>query len=185
MKTLKDYAVNGAEKYWPITYPPRWDNDPGTTHNHKMWTLTLHETTCRFAKHLPDGRPDQTYMGQDGLRRLVEGGLKAPTTQYVGTVWQGCKVCGTASLTQDEAKALGQQALNDEKAVNARRQAVMDAKWAMEDAQNARARAARDARTAWFAKHQEEVEAVERAATMTWEQQNPEQAALLNKEASA
>jgi hypothetical protein len=174
MPTLAYYAVNGTEKYWPVTID--YGNGHKPERNVKFWTLTLHEPTCRFAKKDRDGNPYKAYLGDGGLYRLAEHGFNPPTHTRIGAVWQGCKTCGTANL---DANELGREALETEKRANAIRSEQYRVRHAIDSAVTARNQAITAARNFWLAQHADELQAYEAKAAAEWAAGNPEQAALI------
>jgi hypothetical protein len=172
-RTLKDYAVNGAEKYWMAPYDSGYRKGERST---RFWTLTIHQPECRFAKANKNGNPYQAYLGLNGLEALASNGFDPPARMGVDSVWQGCKVCGTVHL---DARALGREAIEARK----RYEKAQSEQYRQEQARNtalARRNAAeREAVSAWLHQHSAEIAAIEAQAAADWAEANPEQAALI------
>lgn len=168
---IDGYAANAAYRYFPITEVQKHTNYEWTR-NVKFWTLTLHTTTCRFAKFDRNGQVVFDYPSRDGLLSLASHGIGAPTNVGQGAVWLGCKTCGTANLSKTEWQRKAQQAIDADRAAEAARYAARRVQQQIEDAQDARRFAVRDARNRWIAAHEAEIAAVERAAAEQWDADN-------------
>jgi hypothetical protein len=139
--TITDYAVTTADRYWPI---------PSSLHyrpqNCKIWTMTVHVASCRYAKTDPTGKPEQGYFGQDGLRNLAAYGFTVPTDRNRSTAWKGCKVCGTAQVADEVWMQIGQATIDARVEAERARNAAYDAKAAQQAAARARKEAIFNAR---------------------------------------
>jgi hypothetical protein len=181
---IPGYGANAAYKYFPITQK-HYYNGSEFTQNQKFWTLTLHTATCRFAKFDRNNHLQFDYPGQGGLTSLAQYGTGAPSKITQGTVWLGCKTCGTANLSKAEWQHKAQRQIAAERAADAARRAERDAEDQIEKAQDARKRAIQDARIAWIKAHETEIAAVEQAAAEQWEATNPELLALIGAKGGA
>ena len=178
MREFREYAVNGREKYW------KYERKDGLGADSVLkWTLTIHEPTCRYAKHYADGRTKQDhYRGDEGLRWLAGHGF-AIEGPYARLAWQGCKVCGTFHR-EPEFKALAEAELVKQAEARAAQRAREDAKDAVRGAIYQRTKFIENAQaTMYAARFKAEVDAamaeVAAAATAEWAAEYPEQAALI------
>lgn len=176
---LSEYAINAAERYWPIE-DVQYDGRVVAI-KQKFWTLTVHEPHCRFAQKDKNGNPIRAYFGSDGLRNLASRGLTPPTSRYTGSVWQGCKVCGTASQPNENWKARGQAVIDADRAADASRRKQWEAEALVSAAKDAYEKAQRDARHEWIEAHKAEITGVELEAAAEWIAANPERAKLLTE----
>jgi hypothetical protein len=181
-RRLSEFASNGANRSWKV-------EDDGRTTTVTLWTIALHEPTCRFAKTNSRGGPYQVHdylpnYGQDNLNWLKVRGVDGPAASDRTVAWTGCKVCGTASIPRAEWGAMV-DVMRDEWAEADRRERLeYAAKRAVEDARDARNRYIAEAEAdAYDAEFRDTVEArmavVRAAARAKWEADNAELAMLL------
>lgn len=181
-RRLSEFASNGANRSWKVDGP----RVPTTV---TLWTITLHEPSCRFAKSNHRGGPYQVHdylpnYGQDHLDRLKARGVDGPTGSDHQVAWTGCKVCGTASIPRAEWAAMVDAVRAEWAEADRRERLAYTAKRAVEDARDARNRYVAAAETdAYDAEFRDAVErrmaVVRAAARAEWEANNAELAMLL------
>lgn len=182
-RRLDEFASNGHNRSWPVS------DERGIARSVTLWTITLHEPTCRHAILNADGAPHQVhlfganYFGEY-LDLLRERGVNRVMASRDRIAWRGCKVCGTANIPRQEWRAMVDAQREEWRDAKRRDDDAYEAKRAVENARDARNRFIAEAEQAVYdAEFRVMVEArmsrVRERAREVWAESHPESAALL------